>query len=363
MKEVMDLLTIPGNGVYTVHTAKDKKDKLHQTIFNTTEQNTIIKKWKTDFLTKIESKKPLLLGICSDTGGGILRGANWGPLFIRENLYSNTLANKFEDIGDIRVIPHLLHDKYLNEETIKSCRIALYNDENSELPVSPLSMTSRFLSKLYKYNTNKKVIGLGGDHSVSYPLVKEWAKNMKSQNERAALIHFDAHTDLLDQRLGIDLCFGSWTYHILDYLYDHTDLYQIGIRASGKDRSHWEKQFNINQIWANEVKTKGAANIAEDIIKDLKSKNIKKIYISYDIDAIDSKYASATGTPESDGLEPYQSMTILNLLLNEFELTGSDIVEVAPFIQYPELENNAKTTVEIAGDIVAVFLNNYSKYV
>lgn len=363
MKEIMELLTIPGNGVYTVHTAKDKKEKLQQIIYKTLDPQTILNTWENDFINKIESNKPLLLGICSDTGGGILRGANWGPLFIRENIYQNNLQSQFEDIGDIRVIPHLLHDKYLNDETIKSCRLALYNNENSELPVSPLSMTSYFLSKLYKHRTNKKVIGLGGDHSVSYPLVKEWAMNMKSQNERAALIHFDAHTDLLDKRLGIDLCFGSWTYHILGDLSDHSDLYQIGIRASGKDRNYWKKQFNINQIWSHEVKTKGAAQVAADIIKDLKKKNIKKIYISYDIDAIDSKFASATGTPEPDGLEPYQSMTILNLLLNEFELTGSDIVEVAPFIQYPELENETKTTVDIAGDIFEAFLDNYNKYV
>jgi agmatinase len=357
MSNLDKLLTIPGNGVFTVHTAQERKDSLLQMAYNTTDQELIHKTWQASLSKITKSDQPALLGVCSDTGGGILRGANWGPLFIREQIYKNVATDSFEDFGDVRVIPHLLHDKYLNFETIESCREALYQNKNEKLPVSPLSVCEAALDEIYQSNPNKKIIGLGGDHSVSYPLVLSWAKNMKRQKTRAALIHFDAHTDLLDKRLGIDICFGSWAYHILEHLTDSTDLYQLGIRSSGKDRGHWEKKFNINQIWANEIKAQGPGVIADNIIQDLKSKGIEKLYISFDIDALDEQYASATGTPEKGGLDPHESMTIINKLLNHFELTGADMVEVAPFINYPNATPHAQeTTVNVASDIVELFL-------
>lgn len=362
MKELKQVLTVPGNGVYTVHTARDRKESLYQKAFGTIDESEINKYWSKTIDGLDQSNLPALFGICSDCGGGILRGANWGPLFIREKLYSNIDTRLFEDIGDVRVIPHLLHDKYLNSETIESCREALYTDKDSNLPVSPLSIAEYAVSEIYKKNPNKKIISLGGDHSVSYPLVAAWANKMKNQGERAALIHFDAHTDLLDKRLGIDICFGSWTYHVLDLLSDSTDLYQLGIRSSGKDRDHWEKKFNFSQYWAQEIKQKGAAQIAQEIVDDLNKKNIKKIYISFDIDALDSKYASATGTPEPNGLEPHESMSIIQILLNNFELSGGDVVEVAPFISYPgDDQLSQSTTVELAADIVKVFLESAKK--
>ena len=60
--------------------------------------------------------------------------------------------------------------------------------------------------------------------SVSYPLTKAYLTAKKKQGKRAAIIHFDAHTDLLVERLGIDLCFGSWCTHILDDLHEKTSL-------------------------------------------------------------------------------------------------------------------------------------------
>ena len=57
-----------------------------------------------------------------------------------------------------------------------------------------------------------------------------------------------------------------------------------------------------------------------------------EVYVSFDIDAIDETYASATGTPEKDGLGPELPPMILTPILKEFKLTGADLVEVAPWI-------------------------------
>lgn len=366
---VSQLLCPPGNGVHTVNTAKERKQTLHETLFNTSDDN-VLPKWE-ESLNNINSHDgTVLFGITSDCGGGIQRGANWGPLYLRNTLLKNHREAYLScfDIGDTKTIPHLLHDKYLNQETIGNCRKAIYGSEEIKLPVSPLSIAEEFSKQFYSQNKNQYLLTLGGDHSVSYPIVKSYLQHKKAQGKRVGLIHFDAHTDLLKERLGIDLCFGSWTYHIMDDLVDSTDLYQIGIRSSGKDRNHWESSFNINQYWNYEVKDKSPQGLAKEIAKDLKSKGIDEIYISFDIDAIDARYASATGTPEKDGLEPHDCHLIIDTLCNDFKLTGADLVEVAPLVRYPEANNDptffAKEpdmTLQVAAQLIESFIRKMNK--
>lgn len=328
----------PGLGVHTIQTAKEKKEALWMQMYQTTEPALVHQKW-INSLDSINNQSQLLLGIASDCGGGIHRGANWGPLAIREYFLKQSQASALLDIGDIRVVPHLLHDKYLNQETIENCREALYADRKIELPVSPLSITERALEAIYLKYPNINIIGLGGDHSVSYPLVKSWAKAKKSQNKKYALIHFDAHTDLLENRLGIDLCFGTWTYHCLNFFQSPSDIYQIGIRSSGQDRGHWESKYGVRQFWADEV-NQDPTKVVQKILQDLTAKGIGEIYISFDIDALDEKFAAATGTPETGGLQLHDCIGMIKQMASKFKLTGADLTEVAPYISPTSFNKN-----------------------
>lgn len=319
------LLCPPGDGVYTVHTAKEYKDSLQKKLYTNT--NDVKNAWENSLNSP--SNNVAILGVPSDTGGGILRGANWGPLFIREYLYKNYPDINVFELGDVRVIPHLLHDKYLNNETIRSCREALYDSQDIELPVSPLSIAEAALDIFYKQHPKTKVIGLGGDHSVSYPLCMSYIKSR--QNENVGILHFDAHTDLLTSRLGIDICFGSWTSHIVPHLKSTQSLVQVGIRSTGKPKEHWENEFGIKQIWAKDVRELSAKNVATNIVEHFKKQNITELYITFDIDCLDASIASATGTPEDNGLNLEEATMIINLCAKEFNVTGADIVEVAPF--------------------------------
>lgn len=328
--QVEETFCPPGNGVYTISTAKDRKEALHQRLYGETEPEKVEQAWKNSLDSWESSKAPFLFGICSDTGGGILRGANWGPLFIREALAKHHPELKYFDLGDVRVIPHLLHDKYLNESTIKNCRKALYQNEQSEHPVSPLSLVESFVKK---HGSKTPWLALGGDHSVSYSLVRPYLENKKSQGKKVAIIHFDAHTDLLKERLGIDICFGSWAAHVLDLLATPAHLIQFGIRSSAKTEQYWEKEFGVQQYWTEEIQKRGPAEVAGEVLTWLKKEKIDELYVSFDIDAIDAKYASATGTPEVDGLAPHECQVILETLAQEFPITGADLVEVAPFLK------------------------------
>ncbi len=353
MNQLKLLLTLPGNGVHTVHTAKERKEVLREEIFGTKDLKKAQSIWEKN-LDNIKIDKPLVIGIPSDNGGGIQRGANWGPLALRGEILEE--KNNFSDLGDVRVIPHLLHDKYLNEATIRDCRKALYG-KVVKLPVSPLSIAEEAVKLVYKKAPKARILGFGGDHSTSYPLVKEWLLSRKDI-KKAGILHFDAHTDLLKDRLGIDLCFGTWTFQILKFLKSRDHILQIGIRSSGKTKAHWKKNVGIEQIWADEVTKNGSGKTLKKIVKHFKNLGIEELYVSFDIDALDQKYAAATGTPETDGLLPSDCAAILRPLAKEFRITGADLMEVAPFV-LPEgvAERDQKSSLTVAGDMARLLLD------
>lgn len=320
-------LAPPGNGVFTVHTAKVLKDDYHNQLYGECSAEGVERRWKKSLRRLEDSDLPVLLGVTSDTGGGIQRGANWGPLFIRSE---TDLSKRVLDAGDVKTIPHLLHDKYLNRETIDSCRQALYSGK--KLPVSALSIAEDFAGEFFKRYPDRALISLGGDHSVSYPLVKAWLKAKKEQGKRTAILHFDAHTDLMDKRLGVDICFASWAYHMLELLERPSDLIQYGIRSSGKPKEHWTGSMGVQQYWSKEFSEKGVGAILEETLAYLRERRPDEIYISFDIDFLDASCASATGTPEKDGPMPHDAVALIEGVGKEFKVTGADLVEVAPFV-------------------------------
>lgn len=354
MKDIHELLTLPGDGVFTVSTGKEKKDKLLLAYYGTKDTEKARGKWVKIF-EKLSTDKPWVLGIPSDNGGGIHRRANWGPLALRQEILDS--RNEFTDLGDVRVIPHLLHDKYLNDETIKLCRKALYGKAN-KLPVSPLSIAEKALDDLYKKFENARILGFGGDHSTSFPLVRAWLKSRKKLKS-AAILHFDAHTDLLDRRMGIDICFGTWTFQILKELASKDHILQIGIRSSGKNKKHWKDNVGVEQLWANEVAKWGVEKTYKKIKSHFEKLKIEEIYISFDIDALDEKYASATGTPEKEGLLPTDCAALINLLSKDFEITGADLMEVAPYVWPEGVEaRDQQSSMTVAGDMARILLES-----
>lgn len=349
-------LCAPGNGVFTVQTAKEKKEVLHRQLYGAIgdDANTEWKKKLKEY-AYYKVDKPFVFGICHDNGGGILRGANWGPLFVRQAMYEKLTEESITyDIGDIRVIPHLLMDKYLNEATVRSCRSALYGNEHLELAVSPLSIAQEVVKSVYELNEGARFFAIGGDHSISYPLTKAYIQQQRARGKKVGIIHFDAHTDLLQQRLGIDICFGSWTYHILNDLERPYHVVQIGIRSSGKPKEHWEEKYGVRQYWNYDVRKRGMRAIAEETIEHMKKEGIEEIYLTFDIDAVDAKYAGATGTPEKDGITPDEAVEAIQMFSEHLNITSGDLAEVAPFVSASHSGAEAdepEATLETAGEV------------
>lgn len=352
LKDIPSLLTLPGSGVFTVNTGKEKKEKLMLAYYGTKDIEKARSKWLKSF-EKMNADKPWVIGIPSDNGGGIQRGANWGPLVLRQEILS--AKDSFIDLGDVRVIPHLLHDKYLNADTIKLCQKALYGKAN-KLPVSPLSIAEKALEQLYKKNPSARILGFGGDHSTSYPLVKTWLHSRNNLKE-AGILHFDAHTDLLQNRMGIDLCFGTWTYQILEELFSTDHIVQVGIRSSGKTKKFWKDTLGVEQVWASDVHKWGVEKTFKKIHAQFKKLGIKELYVSFDIDALDEKYAAATGTPEKEGLLPTDCATLVRMLSQDFKITGADLMEVAPYVWPEGVEpRDQQSSLTVAGDMAKLLL-------
>lgn len=354
-KKVEHCLCPPGNGVFTVNTAKERKAALHNTLYGEGEDVQTCWQASLDELPN-SSHNAVILGISSDCGGGILRGANWGPLFLRSTLIEQQPQAQAFDLGDVRVIPHLLHDKYLNENTISRCQNALYESEQSLYPVSPLSITEDVCTDFYANFPDKGIFGIGGDHSISYPLTKAYLKAKREQGKKVAIIHFDAHTDLLVERLGIDLCFGSWCTHILEYLPSPSHLIQFGIRSSGKPKEHWESTFGVKQHWADEINERGTDAVIAEVLAQLKADGVDELYVSFDIDALDAEFASATGTPEEGGLNPTQALDILVALNEHVPITGADMMEIAPFTDSSLTGASSSQTTLREGAKISAFL-------
>ena len=142
---------------------------------------------------------------------------------------------------------------------------------------------------------------LGGDHSVAWPVVA--ALGARTRREPWAIVHLDAHTDLLPERLGVRICFATWAYHANELLGRGGRLVQIGVRASSRPKQHWESTLGVRQFWADEV-ARAATPVIDDVIAHLRALGVERVYLSNDIDATDARRAPSTGAPEADGLAP-----------------------------------------------------------
>jgi len=316
----------PGRGVYTHSTGGGYAAELLRQLYGTDNEDTV-EAAREDALQKIRRVEVIVFGLPSDTGAGILRGANFGPLGVRLAYLKqfNTYPKGVLDIGDVFCVPQLLHDEMLNEAQIRATHEAIYPGVKELLPVSPLSIARGVYQAIRELNPKARILLIGGDHSVSWPAVED----LHAQFDRDyGILHFDAHTDLLPVRLGVKYCFATWAYHAMQ-LMDPKRLVQVGIRTSGKTREYWAKKYPLKQFWADEI-LKDEVKATQDILEYLKAQKINHLYISNDIDGTDSAAAPATGTPESQGLTPQFVLNLIEEVGKQFNVIGADIVEVAP---------------------------------
>ena len=158
---------------------------------------------------------------------------------------------------------------------------------------------------------------LGGDHYISFPILKAYAEKYGP----ISLLQFDAHTDTWadDDMDRID--HGTMFYKaVKSGIVDPATSVQVGIRTTNEDT------MGVNLIDAREVHEKGPqATVAK--IKEILGD--RACYLTFDIDALDPAFAPGTGTPVWGGLTSAQTSIMLRDLAG-INIMGGDVVEVSP---------------------------------
>ena len=236
-----------------------------------------------------------VLGIPYDGTTSYRPGTRFGPNAIRNEMY-----------GLETYSPYL--DKDLAE--YKICDLG-----DMEFPFGNRNLVLEDIAKETKgiLDDNKKVLALGGEHLISYPVIKEYY----SKYEDLVVIHFDAHTDLREEFLGESLSHATVMKRVHDFLGDDR-IYQFGIRSGTKDEFEFSREhtnlfkFSIDKI--------------SSIVDRIKN---KPLYVTIDLDVLDPSIFSGTGTPEAGGITFKELMDALKCL-EGLNIVGGDIVELAP---------------------------------
>ena len=242
-----------------------------------------------------------ILGVPFDGTTSYMPGARFGPRSVREASYNferynlfldKTLNTEVYDFGDLEVVHGNFKKTCLNLKTTIS--------EILDMGLVPLT--------------------IGGDHSISYCILKAMKENDGLNLQNITIIYFDAHMDLRNLYMGDKYSHATVMRRIFEM--DPKDMIQIGVRSSSEEEVTFAREKNLSIYTSYDVDEK-----LEEIITFLK--NIKgPIYLSFDIDVLDPAYAPSVGTPSSCGLNPKQVEKLIYSLKGK-KIVGFDIVEVS----------------------------------
>ena len=168
---------------------------------------------------------------------------------------------------------------------------------------------------------NKKLfpITFGGEHSITPGCINPFVKKYK----KLCLLHFDAHADLRESYNGNKFSHASAIKRCLDY--KNVSVISFGIRnISACEIPCLKKNYSrINIFWAKD-KMKWNLNKFKKMIKG------KTVYLTFDVDGLDSSIMPATGTPEPGGLLWDETLNIIKIASKNSNIVGADINELAP---------------------------------
>ncbi len=177
-----------------------------------------------------------------------------------------------------------------------------------------------------RQNNGNKLCFIGGDHSISFPIIRAFSECYKKENSCAAII-FDAHPDAENDFAPVtqeDLVQGI----INNKLISADKLFIIGIRNWDKNEFEFLDKNNISYYTMEEISRKGITEIIK-AIKNKLDKSDTKAYLSIDIDVVDPAFAPGTGYIEPGGLTTRELIEAIHML-KSLDIAGFDITEVLP---------------------------------
>lgn len=248
-----------------------------------------------------------ILGIPFDAGTGFRPGSRFGP---REIRIQSGMIWPYNPVLDVD--PFMQH------------KIADYGD----ISVNPLCIedtNNRIENEMA--NILKKgclPISVGGDHSITYPILKAISEKYGA----VGLIHFDSHLDTWDTHFGAKYSHATPFRRAIEKgLLIPDKCYQIGIRGSKSSKSYFEfsNEKGLKVILFEKLRRMGVSGFRKKV-EPLANVNV---YISFDIDFVDPAFAPGTGSPQVGGADSLFAIELLRSLKG-LKIVGADIVEVSP---------------------------------
>ncbi|WP_299558340.1 agmatinase [uncultured Sulfitobacter sp.] len=271
-----------------------------------------------------------ILGIPIDIGTSWRSGTRFGPKQIRAEsamLRPHNLATgaapfdglQVADVGDLAINTFSLSD------SLKI--IAESYDQILMFDVMPVAM--------------------GGDHSITLPILRAMAKRYGP----VALVHVDAHADVNDHMFGERETHGTvFRRAYEEELINPSKTYQIGLRGTGYGADDFTEAagWGFQQWPAEELWHRSLSQLGEEIRRDIGD---IPTYVTFDIDSLDPAYAPGTGTPEIGGLTTPQALELIRALRG-INVVGCDLVEVSP--PYDPSGNTALTAANLLYELLCI---------
>jgi len=163
-------------------------------------------------------------------------------------------------------------------------------------------------------------IFLGGEHLVSYPVIKAFAQRYPDLH----ILHFDAHADLRKDYYGEDRSHSTVMRKASEIL-GPGKVFQFGIRSGTKDEFEFARQNTRLHL-------QDVLEPLQAVLEELKG---RPVYVSLDIDVVDPAYAPGTGTQEPGGCTSKEIIRAIHAL-GQLDIVGFDLVEVCPQMDFSE---------------------------
>lgn len=232
--------------------------------------------------------KIIIQGIKFDKKSSFLKGAKFAPPLIREALNSDS-SNLFAENG-LTIENSIIEDK-------------------GDFEISEYFEIEKITGK--NLSSNNKVFTLGGDHSITFPIIKAFNKKYPKLD----ILHIDAHADLYDSFEGDEHSHACPFARIMENGFA-VRLVQVGIRTLNTHQAEQAKKFNVE---IHQMKNLDLSKIPEFE---------NPLYISLDMDAFDPAFAPGVSHYEPGGLSSRQVIELIHSI--EKEVIGADIVEYNP---------------------------------
>lgn len=264
-----------------------------------------------------------IVGVPFDSGVTYRPGARFGPSAIRQ---ASRLLRPYNPAQKIDVFQTV---------QVADCGDISANPFNIE---EAIEAVSNHASQLIAGNS--RLITLGGDHTISLPLLRA----MHARHGRIALVHFDAHLDTWNTYFGAPYTHGTpFRRAFEEGLLAEESCMHIGIRGPlyGSSDLVEDAGLGFQVITTDMVAEMGPKEVAAQIVRRVGN---SPLYLSLDIDVMDPAFAPGTGTPEAGGLSSREVLTIIRAL-SGLDLVGGDVVEVSPAYDHAEVTSVAASHV------------------